>query len=689
MELLLAAVVVLVGSGLIALALRRSPGPSSRVGALGVVAAAVLCAGPVLRVLAIAEPLADYSLDWSMPGGLFVVGLDVLSAWFLLLVLVVPPLAAVFGCEFLKAYAPQKSLGENWLAYNLVVAGMLVVTIARDGLLFLMAWEIMALASYFLVVFEHEREEVRQAGWTYLVASHLGTAFLFAMFILMGPDAGPLAFGDATRGPSPVATHLAGATPDRLSLLFVLAVIGFGTKAGFMPFHVWLPEAYPAAAGHTPAMLSGVMSKMGIYGLLRVIALITAVPTFQPPVWWGLLLIGLGILSGLGGILSAVGQRQLRRILAYSSIENMGIIGIGLGTGLLGLSARNVPITVLGFAGAVFHALNHSLFKGLLFLGAAAVEQSTGTGNINLMGGLLKRLPNLGIPFLVGCVAIAGLPPLNGFASEFLIYMTALREELLPSGVAAVAALSGIAALTLIGGFAAYCFTMVAAIAFLGEPRSAEAGAARPVGLLMQAPVWLLALGCFGVGMLAPRLMEVLAPIVHSVTHLDSAAVALHLVGGTGEGPVVARDLLRGIVTATGSLLAVALVLAFVRRQLLRGREVTESGTWGCGFYLPDASMQYTASSFAQPLVDLIAPLLRMRKHIVRPMGLFPNAALLWTESPDVGREKFYAPVFRAVASVILRLRWVQHGRLHLYVLYIAITIVLLLFWTFGKGAGS
>lgn len=688
MELLLAAVAVLVVSGGLAVFLRRFPAVCSSVGALGVVAAAVCGILPVYRVLSSGESLPDFVAPWSIPGGSFVIGLDVLSAWFLMLVLIVPALAAIFGWEFLRTWSPRKSLGESWLSYNLVVAGMIIVTIARDGMLFLMAWEVMALASYFLVVFEHEREEARQAGWTYLVASHLGTAFLLALFVLVGPDTGSLAFDNAAVRAS-VAPHLGAAGPARLSVLFLLAVVGFGTKAGFMPFHVWLPEAYPAAVGHTPAMLSGVMSKMGIYGLLRVLALFTEVPSFRPPLWWGLLLISLGIVSGVVGILSAIAQRQLRRILAYSSIENMGIIGIGLGTGLLGLSSGNVPISVLGFAGAIFHTLNHSLFKGLLFLGAAAVEQSTGTGNVNRLGGLIKRLPNLAIPFLVGCVAIAGLPPFNGFASEFLIYMTALREELLPSGVAAVAALSGIAALTLIGGFAAYCFTMSMGMVFLGEPRSREAQEARPVAAVMQAPIWALAAGCFAVGMLAPRLMGVLAPVVQSVSHLGSAEVARYLIGGATTEIVAAGDLLRGIVTATGTLLFIAVVLAVVRWQLLRGREVTQSGTWGCGYRAPDASMQYTASSFAQPLADLVSPLLRSRRDLVRPTGLFPKAALLWTESADASRQLIYGPLFRACESAISRLRWLQHGRLHLYVLYIAVTIVVLLFWSFGQGTGT
>jgi formate hydrogenlyase subunit 3/multisubunit Na+/H+ antiporter MnhD subunit len=680
MELLLASVGVLVASGVAALLLRGMAGLCSCVGAAGVAIAAVLGARPVLGVLASARPLAFDPIHWAVPNGAFLVGLDVLSAWFLLLVLVVPTLAAVFGVEFLKAYAPRKSLGGTWFFYNAVIAGMILVIIARDGLLFLIAWEVMALASYFLIAFEHEKEEVREAGWTYLVASHLGTAFLLALFILLGQNSGSLAFAEPAR-----TATLSAAPTGTVSVMFLLALIGFGTKAGFMPFHVWLPEAYPAAVGHTPAMLSGVMSKMGVYGLLRVLSLFTALPDFRPPTWWGVLLLVIGMVSGIMGILSAVAQRQLRRILAYSSIENMGIIGIGLGTGLLGLSAEKPGMAALGFAGALFHVLNHSLFKGLLFMGAGAVEQSAETGNINELGGLLKRLPWVGIPFVVGCVAITGLPPFNGFASEFLIYLTALREEVALAGTASVAALSGIAALTLIGGLAACCFTMAFGIAFLGEPRTARAATARPIGMMMQWPLWLLAAACLGVGLCSPAIIAILAPVVKTVTNLEAAEVQRFLIisGTNAVDALTAQALLGGVVKVTAFLLVAGALLVVLRRQLLRGREVTESGTWGCGFYAPDATMQYTGSSFAQPLVDLVQPLLRTRKHIVRPGGLFAYAALLWTESPDMNRELVYAPAFRGVYNVISRLRWLQHGRLHLYVLYVAITIIFLLYWSF------
>jgi len=492
-------------------------------------------------------------------------------------------------------------------------------------------------------------------------------------------------------GGAGISQRLADAATGTLDVMFVLAVVGFGTKAGFMPFHAWLPGTYPAAVGHTPAVLSGVMSKMGIYGLLRVLSLFMSIDGFRPPTWWGCLLLLIGMVSGVLGILTAVAQHDLRRLLAYSSVENIGIICIGLGTGLLGLSSQYAGMAILGFAGALFHVLNHSLFKGLLFLGAAAVEQSTGTGNLNRLGGLIKQIPGVTIPFIAGCVAISGLPPFNGFASEFLIYFTALREELALSGIPAVAALSGIAALTLIGGIAAYCFTMVVGIGFLGAARTPAAAAARPVGMLMQAPLWILAAACLAAGLLSPRILPVIAPAIENVTHLPQVEITRYLLetGTAPQGILSAQALLEQLVIVTGSLLLVIVALALLRQQLLQGREVGESGTWGCGYLKPETSMQYTGSSFAQPLVDLVGSLLQTRKTVVKPIGLFAKTASVKTSTPDINREYLYAPVFRGIWGVILRLRWLQHGRLHLYVLYIAITIMLLLLWSFGFGDSS
>ena len=534
---------------------------------------------------------------------------------------------------------------------------MVLVVIARNAVLFLVAWELMALTSFFLVTFEDEKESVRKAGWTYLVASHLGTAFLLAMFVLLGREAGSFDFDRFA--------------PSAAGVLFLLAVIGFGTKAGFMPFHVWLPEAHPAAPSHVSALMSGVMIKMGIYGLLRTLTFLGA-----PPLWWGWLLIGIGLSSGVLGVLFALAQHDLKRLLAYHSVENIGIIALGLGVGLLGISSGSTALTVLGFAGALLHVINHALFKGLLFLGAGAVAHATGTRELEHLGGLLKRMPLTAATFLIGAVAISGLPPLNGFVSEFLIYLGAYRGAMGFDVHAVGPGLAVIVGLALIGGLAVACFTKAFGIAFLGEPRSDHTRHAHEPGWAMRGPMLALALGCGLIGLLAPVVVGVLAPTLVNVTKLSPDAVH--------DGLAVAVNPLWFVTGAGIGLIALIGALAWLRRRLLAKRSVQTAVTWDCGYAQPSARMQYTASSFAQPLTELFAPVLRTRRNLTQPTKIFPHSSSLATETPDVADEMVYRPVFAGIDGVLARLRWLQHGNVHLYVLYIALTLLVLLVWKLG-----
>ncbi len=522
-----------------------------------------------------------------------------------------------------------------------------------------MAWEIMSLASFFLVTFEHEDDDARQAGWTYLVAAHLGTAFLLAMFILLGRDSGSMEFSGFGNADQPFA---------HASLVFVLAVVGFGTKAGFMPFHVWLPEAHPAAPSHVSAIMSGVMIKTGIYGLLRMLTFLG-----PPPAWWGWVLIAIGLVSGVLGVLFALAQHDLKRLLAYHSVENIGIIALGLGTGLLGLSLNSTPMAVLGFGGGLLHVLNHACFKGLLFLGAGAVLHGTGSRDIDLLGGLLKRLPWTGWTFLVGALAIAGLPPLNGFVSELLIYLGALEGVRSVSASHLPVIVGVIVGLALIGGLALACFTKAFGAVFLGEPRSEQAADGQECGWLMRLPMLVLAIGCAAIGLLGPFVIFALVPVIASVTGMPGESISASMAGP--------REVLWAVVAAGIVLLLLTGGLMVLRRRLLAGREVSRAATWDCGYALPAARMQYTASSFAQPLTWFFRAFLRTRTVLAAPTGYFPASASLATHTDDVCREKIWRPVFRAVDWLLSRLRWLQHGRVQLYVLYIALTLLALLLW--------
>ena len=658
-------IAILLGGGLLAMMAGRASLVANGIGALSAVIGCAVALIPVAGVIATGTAEAYGPLTWNVPYGSFVVELGPLSAWFALPILGISGLAAIYGAGYMAHYAGSKRLGPPWFFYNLLVVGMLMVVIARNGVLFLVSWEVMSLASYFLVTFEHEKQSVREAGRVYLIATHLGTACLFALFVLLGRAAGTLDFaGIAAHG------QISGSLAN---VLFLLAVIGFGTKAGFMPLHVWLPEAHPAAPSHVSAVMSGVMIKTGIYGVVMTLGLLG-----HPPAWWGWLLIGIGVTSGVLGVLFALAQHDLKRLLAYHSVENIGIIALGLGVGVLGVSLNHPELAVLGFAGGLLHVLNHGVFKGLLFLGAGAVIHGAHTGEIDELGGLQKKMPLTALTFLVGAVAICGLPPLNGFVSEFLIYLSSFEEEISLTAVGSIPSLAVIGSLAMIGGLAAACFTKAYGVVFLGEPRSDHARSAHAPGKLMLAPMLVLAACCIGIGLAAPVVVRQMQPVMAVVTGETSAVVATQLSGATAP--------LTSVVMATVSFLVLALALVVVRKQLLQGREIGEGGTWGCGYSRPAARMQYTSSSFAQPITDFFASVLRTRRQLDAPQGLFPDRASFHSETSDASMRYGYRPLFALLDWLLSKLQWIQNGRVNLYVMYLALTILVLLVWFVGAG---
>lgn len=658
MQFFILGCVILVLSGAAAVLLGRSR-VASWAAALGVWAGCGAAAIPVIAVLTghAAEPL---QIAWSMPGGSLSFGLDGLSAFFCLPILLVSPLAALYGCEYLAH--EKKPLGSILFFFNILVASMLLLMAARNGLLFLVVWEIMAISSFFLVIFDDEHAHVREAGWTYLIATHIGTAALLVFFALLGRQAGSLDFE---------AMAAARLAPAMASVLFALAVVGFGSKAGFFPLHVWLPEAHPAAPSHVSALMSGVMIKTGIYGLLRALTLLG-----EPASAWGWVLVAVGLMSGVLGVILALVQNDLKRLLAYCSVENIGVITLGLGVGTLGLCWHQPTLMVLGFGGGILHVLNHAVFKSLLFLGAGAVLHSAHTRDIDHLGGLLKSMRWTGMTFLVASAAICGLPPFNGFVSEFLIYLagfTGVRAGVAETVILAIVVAGGLA---IIGGLAAACFAKAFGTVFLGEPRSDHASKAHEVGAAMRWPMATLAAVCLGIGLLAPLAVKVVLPAVQIVVGTDSAT--------RGTSSTAAIRVLSGVAWVSLSVLLLAAGLFFIRRRLPRGQEQTVTGTWDCGYARPTARMQYTASSFAQPLTDLFRFILRTRKQSDQVQGFFPKGATFGTETPDAARKWLFVPLFRTIDRAVAPIRRMQHGRVHEYLLYIAIVLVLLLIWKAG-----
>jgi formate hydrogenlyase subunit 3/multisubunit Na+/H+ antiporter MnhD subunit len=656
MELLLVGLGALALGGLLAALLARWPATAGACGVGGCVAAALAAAPAVVSCLG-GHSLA-VSGDWpTVPGARFSLHLDALSAFFLLPVLGTSCVLSFAALSWLRA--PGRPVGRAWPSFNFLVAGMALVVLADNALLFLVAWEVMSLAGWFLITLDDSSPAARDAGWTYLIAAHFGAAFLIALFAVLSQLSGSLEMADWAR--------VSGAAPGTLAALFVLALVGFGAKAGVWPFHVWLPDAYAAAPGPTPALLSGVMSKLGFYGLLRVLTWLG-----PPADWWAWALIGLGAASAVLGILRALAEHDLKRVLACSSIENAGIILLGVGVGLLGRTSGHFGVALLGLGGAMLHVLNHSLCKSTLFASAAAVEECTGTLELDRLGGLLKRLPVLGSCFLVGAVAICGLPPLNSFASEFLIYLGAFQEtSRLPEAPQAVAPLAVIGSLALAGGLAVAAFTRAAGAVFLGSPRQPLELGERP-GALAQAPPVVLAAGCVLLGLLAPLVVTALAAPL--------ALVAARPVEETAYGLGDASGPLSAVVGVSALFLFFLGGLVLLRRRLLRGREVTTGPTWGCGYAAPTERMQYTASSFAEPLLQVGGALVGYRRQVPRLTDYFPGpGSEASTEAGDLAERGGYRPAHRAFLWALFYPRYLQSGRVQLYVLYIVLTLLALL----------
>lgn len=651
----LAALVLLLTAFLAPLALWRRPGAARLAGALLTLAGCAVGVAASVTALVLGQGGTITSL-WRTPLGPLTLALDGLSAFFLMCVHLVGGLGALFGFGYVARL--RGHLGSPAVAawVPLLIAAMAVVVLAGDVLTFLLAWELMTLASFFLVTAEGQASG--RPGLVYLLASQLGVAALFVLFLILAAHGDGTGF-DAIRAASAPGAATAAAC-------FVLAVIGFGTKAGFWPLHVWLPEAHPAAPSHVSAIMSGVMIKMGIYGLLRVLTFLGT-----PPAWWGLFLLGIGAVSGVGGVLHALAQHDLKRLLAYHSVENLGIIALGLGLGLLGMSQGNGPVAALGFAGALLHVLNHGLFKGLLFQGAGAVFAATGTRDFDELGGLARRMPVTGTSFLAGSAAITGLPPFNGFVSEFLIFLGAFAGATTLPPSLRLWALAVLPILALIGGLAAACFVKAFGITFLGEPRSTRAAQARESGRAMPVAMAVGALACLGIGLWP-------LPIVHLATR------ATDVLGVSGTLPPQALAALALVPWIAAALIGSILALALIRRALLAGRDVRRTATWGCGYEAPTPRMQYTAPSFADPVLTPAHFLLDAHHDDVAAQGPFPVRAVHRHHLGDRAADRFWRPLVRATIRLFERIARLERGDVPSYLVYVLLTLVALLLWQGG-----
>jgi hydrogenase-4 component B len=603
-------------------------------------------------------------------GGGFALRLDSLGAFFLVVIGIVALPAAVYGAGYTAVYENGRaSLRLLGVLFNLFLLTMSLVTMADNVLTFLLMWEGMSLTSYFLVMTESDEETTRNAGLWYIGMTHAGLVMILAAFLLFAGGTGLGAFADLRA----IAPSL---NPGVRDTIFVLALLGFGSKAGIVPLHVWLPRAHPAAPSHVSALMSGVMIKMGVYGLLRLVLDLLG----GGPAWWGGLVLAVGAVSALLGVLYALMEHDLKRLLAFHSVENIGIILIGIGAGLMFHRYGLMPLAALGFIGGLYHVLNHATFKGLLFLGAGSVLHATHTRNMEEMGGLIKRMPWTALFFLIGAAAISALPPLNGFASEWLVFQSLLGGINIPVPEVALVMPVAVGLLALTSGLAAACFVKAFGITFLALPRSSEAAHANEAPFSMQCGMGLLALACIGLGAAPFAVVPVLGRILTGLGGLPDTraefALNVSLQTPAAFGQISPTLIGLGLLLLLGLVPSIMWLLCVNRQRRL-------SDSWGCGRIGQTARMEYTATAFAEPLNRVFAEIYRPMKELTvnfHPGSkYFVRSINYRSEITPWFDQSLYRPFLESATFVAEQVRRLQAGSLHLYLLYIVVVLTLLL----------
>ncbi|OQX00076.1 MAG: hydrogenase [Desulfobacteraceae bacterium A6] len=651
MHLFFISLLVVVTGGILTILLNRHFTLMKSVGALSIASGCLL--GLYYAGLQLIQPVsARASFDY-LHYFTITFQIDALSAFFLVLIFGISLLAAIYSFHYMHQAEKSLATAVNYLFFSLLVVSMALVVTAANVITFMFSWEIMSLSSFFLVIHNYQKEENRKAGYLYFVFSHVGAMFILTAFGIMYCYTGSFDFGD-----------MAALTSTAKIMVFVFAFIGFGSKAGVFPFHVWLPHAHPAAPSHISAVMSGIMIKTGVYGILRIYALLN----FHTPVFGEIVLIA-GMVSGILGVVYALGQHDLKRLLAYSSVENIGIILIGIGIGMIGVSSGKPMMALFGFTGGMLHMLNHAIFKSLLFMGAGMVQHKTGSLTIDALGGLLKKMKITGGTFLIGSLAISGLPPFNGFVSEFLIYLGGFEGTGL-NRMAFISILLAIVSLAVIGGLALACFTKVFGVVFQGEARSSTAETGDEKELTMLIPMLALAGACVLIGVF-PRVFVLMA--IHGVSSI-----------GIVFEPVLLEPFIRltGNITMVSAIFFAFILVALAARLLLyRGKIITRSGTWGCGFTQPTVKMQYTGTSYAASILAFFSTVAPLREDHSRIEGCFPGHSSYRSKVNDVAELYMNAVIVHPVLALFAKLRWIQHGDIHLYIGYILLAIIVLLFF--------
>ncbi len=615
---------------------------------LAAVALAAMFEAPQTRVLPLGLP--------DLP---FHARMDALSAFFLLLLGSVAAGVSAFACGYLRE--GEGSPGLQGLCFHAFLASMALVMMADDAYFFMVAWETMALSSFFLVVTDHRNGETRRAGYLYLLIAHLGAIAILLCFGALQSGTGDYTF-DTMRAVAPV--------PAWASAAFLLALAGFGAKAGLVPLHVWLPEAHPAAPSPVSALMSAVMLKTAIYGMLRVTLDLIGYPLW----WWGVIALSVGLFGALFGIVFAAVQSDMKRLLAYSSIENIGFIMAGFGLTLIFRGFGMGALAALALTATLYHCLNHAFFKSLLFLATGSVLHATGERNLGRLGGLIHRMPWVAWCALVGTIAIAGLPPLNGFVSEWLLLQAFLFTPDLPQPYLNMLVPVAAAVIALAAALSGYVMVKFYGVVFLGQPREAKLSEAHEAGPWQRVALAWLAAGCIVLGIAPATVIGMLDPITRAFTGHGMASLAQ---GWLFLAPIEPQRASYSPALFFAGLF-VTVGLAWIGVRLFYHGRMRRSAPWDCGFPFLNARMQDTAEGFGQPVKVVFQPAFRIHTEAPSPLDAHPRYR-------ETAEDRFwyalYLPVKRAVERATALVTVLQRGRISVYLMYSFATLLVLLFF--------
>lgn len=586
-----------------------------------------------------------------LPGQVIHVRIDGLSAWFILIINYTSINGALFGSGYLKSYQHLKTnIGFHWIFYILFHISMLWVCMFDHGIIFLISWELMSISSLMLVIFEYQNKATLKAGINYMIQMHLSVVFLTIGFIWVFAETGSFNL-----------SSLASVVSNNHSIwIFVLFFIGFAIKAGFLPFHTWLPHAHPAAPSHVSGVMSGVIVKLGIFGIFRIISYINHD-------WFiiGEVILSVSVITALYGIINAVVKYDFKKSLAFCTIENIGIIGIGIGLGLIGIGTQNGLIAILGFGGALLHTLNHSLFKSLLFFSAGSVYQQTHTRNIEKLGGLIKTMPVTALLFLVGALAIGGLPPLNGFISEYLLYSGLFKGLFSGTGITHVILIVlSIVGLVLVGGISVISFTKLFGIMFLGQPRTELHHEPREASFIMLFPQYMIIAVMLSVAIFPQFYFGHVVDIIHSTFPYQFVLNDV-LIGATNTNLATIGHL--------SFYFIILLVVVFaVRFLLIRKRNIIRCETWGCGYVALVPKAQYTGRSYVRTFGNLLGFVVIERKNFdkISKAQLYPNSRRFSTYYYDMLEKYLVMPLMKRIMFVMNYFQFIQNGKIQSYVIY-------------------